>query len=64
MVLLRDEAKVKAHFGLFGDSANFDAREVHGLCQMHPRLRNYFGRTQWYSYVTRLKWKHVQSIWR
>jgi hypothetical protein len=49
MVLLGDEAKVEAHFGLFGDSANLDAREVHGLRQMYPRLRNHFGRTQWYS---------------
>jgi hypothetical protein len=31
MVLLGDEAKVGARFGLFGDSANLDAREVHGL---------------------------------
>jgi hypothetical protein len=46
MVLLRNEAKVEAYFGLFGDSANFDEREVHGLCQMDPRLRNHFGRTQ------------------
>jgi hypothetical protein len=26
MVLLDDEAQVDAHFGLFGDSANLDAR--------------------------------------
>ena len=26
---------------------------------MFHRLRNYFGRTQWYHYVTRLKWKLV-----
>jgi hypothetical protein len=26
MVLLGDEAQVEAHFGLFGDSANLDAR--------------------------------------
>jgi hypothetical protein len=25
-VLLGDEAQVEAHFGLFGDSANLDAR--------------------------------------
>jgi hypothetical protein len=31
MVLVCDEAQVRAHFGLFGDSANLDAREVHGL---------------------------------
>ena len=31
MVLLGTEAPVEARFGLFGDSANLDAREVHGL---------------------------------
>jgi hypothetical protein len=31
MVLLGDEAQVKARFGPFGDSANLDARQVHGL---------------------------------
>jgi hypothetical protein len=29
-VLLGDEALVDAHFGLFGDSAHLDARQVHG----------------------------------
>jgi hypothetical protein len=31
MVLLGDEAQVEAHFSLFKDSANLDARSVHGL---------------------------------
>ena len=31
MVLLGDDAQVEARFGPFGDSANPDAREVHGL---------------------------------
>ena len=31
MVLLGDEAQVEAQFGLFGDSANLDARYVHSL---------------------------------
>jgi hypothetical protein len=31
MVLLGDEAHVEAYFGPFGESANLDAREVHGL---------------------------------
>ena len=31
MVLLGDEAEVEASFGPFGDSANLDARSVHGL---------------------------------
>jgi hypothetical protein len=30
-VLLGDVAQVKARFGLFEDSANIDARQVHGL---------------------------------
>ena len=57
MVLLGDEAKVEACFGPFGDSANLDTRQVHGLHQTYHRLRNYFGRTQWYFKVMRLKWK-------
>jgi hypothetical protein len=35
MVLLGYEARVKAHFGLFGDSANLDARWVHGVLRMY-----------------------------
>ena len=44
------------HFSLFGDSVNLDARQVHGLRQMHYRLRNHFGFTRWYSDVTWVKW--------
>ena len=25
---------------------------------MSRRLRNHFGRTRWYTYVTKIKWKH------
>jgi hypothetical protein len=32
MVLLGDVAQLEAHFGLFRDSANLDARSLHGLC--------------------------------
>jgi hypothetical protein len=35
MVLLGDEARVKACFRLFEDSANLDARQVDGLRRMH-----------------------------
>jgi hypothetical protein len=31
MVLLGDKGQLEAHFGLFRDSANLDARSVHGL---------------------------------
>jgi hypothetical protein len=44
-VLLLDEAQVEARFGLFGDSANLDARLVHGLHGMYHRLENRFGHT-------------------
>ena len=37
MVPLGDVAQVEARFSLFGDSANLDARSVHGL------LRTYIG---------------------
>ena len=33
MVLLGDEAQLEAHFGPFGDSANLDARSVHGCIE-------------------------------
>ena len=42
MVLLGDEAKVEAHFGPFGDSANLDARLVHALRETYHRLRKSF----------------------
>jgi hypothetical protein len=38
MVLLGDVAQLEACIGPFGDSANLDAREVHGLRQMYHRL--------------------------
>ena len=40
MVLQGDEAQLEAHFGPFGDSANLDARSVHGLRRMYHRLGN------------------------
>ena len=49
MVPLGDEAQVEAHFGTFGDSANLDAREVHGLRRTYHRVTNRFGRTGWIS---------------
>ena len=46
MVLLGEEAQVKARFGLFGDSANLDERYVYGLHGTYHILRNQFGRTR------------------
>jgi hypothetical protein len=57
MELLDDEAQVEARFGPFGDSANVDARYVHGLRRTYHRLINCFRCTQWYSKVMRLKAK-------
>ena len=45
MVVLGDKAQVEASFGLFGDSANVDARQVHGLHRMYHRLENHFEST-------------------
>jgi hypothetical protein len=42
MVLLGDEAQVEARFGAFGDSANFDARKVHGLWLTYHRIRMFW----------------------
>jgi hypothetical protein len=39
MELLDDEAQVEACFGPFGDSANLDARYVHGLRRTNYGLR-------------------------
>ena len=42
MVLIDDEAQLEARFGPFGDSANLDARSVHGLCRTYHRFRKSF----------------------
>ena len=49
MVLLGKGAQVKARFGLFGDSANLDARLLNGLHGTYYMLENQFGRTRWNS---------------
>jgi len=45
MVLLGQLAQVKARFGLFGDSANLDARYMHSLDGTYDMLRDQLGRT-------------------
>jgi hypothetical protein len=66
MVLLGDQAQVDARLGLFGDSANLDAREVHGLRRTYRRHRDRFGCTQWISYVTLVIWNlfsiHLETV--
>jgi hypothetical protein len=57
--LADEEAQVESHFGLFGDSANLDARYVHSLHGTYHRLRNRFRCTQWYFQVMRLKRKLI-----
>ena len=47
--LLGDMGLVESCFGPFGDSVSLGARYVHGLHQMHHRLKNHFRRTRWYS---------------
>jgi hypothetical protein len=58
-VHLLDEAQVEAHFSLFGDSANLDARFVHGLRRTYHRLENHFGRTGWNSLVMWVMWNLI-----
>ena len=57
---------MEAHLSLFGDSVNLDERQVHGLRQMHYRLRNHFGCIRWYSDVTWFKWilvfVHLETV--
>jgi hypothetical protein len=50
---------VDARFGVFGDSANLDARYVHNLRRTYHRLINHFGRTRWISKVTLVMWNLV-----
>ena len=59
MELLGDVGHVESCFSPFGDSVSVSARSAHGLRQMYHRIRNHFGRTQWYSKVTRIQWKLV-----
>ena len=59
MELLGDTGHVKARFGPFGGGVSVGARQVQGLRQTYHRLRYRLGRTRWYSYVTKLKWRLV-----
>ena len=56
MELLGDVGHVESHFSPVGDSVSVSARQVHYWRQTYHRLRNHFGRNQWYSYATGLKW--------
>jgi hypothetical protein len=49
MELLGDMGQVESHFGPFRDGVSLGARLVHGLRQTYHRVRNHFGRIQWYS---------------
>jgi hypothetical protein len=49
MELLGDLGHVESLFDLFADSANLDARLVHGLRRTYHRLENHFARTRWNS---------------
>ena len=59
MELQGDVGHVESHFGPFGDSVSVSARSEHGLRQTCHRLINHFGRTRWYFYMTRIKWKLI-----
>jgi hypothetical protein len=50
--LLCDVGHVKSRFDLFGDGVSVSAR-YSTVC---AKRRNHFGRTRWFSEVTRLKW--------
>ena len=51
MELVGDPGHIESRFGPFGDGVSVGARQVHGLRQTYPRLRNHFGRGQWNSYM-------------
>jgi hypothetical protein len=56
---LGDIGHVESRLSPIGDCVSVGARHIHGLRQTYHRLRNHFGCTRWYSYVTRLKWMFV-----
>jgi hypothetical protein len=58
-VVLCDEALLEACFGLFGDSANFDARQVPSLRRKYHRLKNRFVCARWNSSVMWVLWNLV-----
>jgi hypothetical protein len=66
MVLLCDLSQVEGRIDPVGDNVNLDARSVHGLCWMYHRVRNHFGCTRWYTYVTWIKLKlisvHLETV--
>jgi len=64
MVLLGDKTQLEARFGPFGDSANLDARSVHGLRRTYHRLIYRSGHTRWNSKVTWVMWNLSWSVWR
>jgi hypothetical protein len=59
MELLGDMEHVESHFCPFGDSANLEAKKVHGLYRTYRRLRNHFGRTEWNFYVMWARWNLI-----
>jgi hypothetical protein len=59
MVLQGDEAQLEARFGPSRDSANLDARYVHGLRRTYHTLRNSFGCTRSNSLVVWVMWNLV-----
>jgi hypothetical protein len=60
MLLLGCESQLESYFGPFGDSANLDARYLHGLRRTYHRLGNHFGRTVWNSYVHGLRQMYLR----
>jgi hypothetical protein len=66
MARLGDDAQVEGRFSLFGDSANLDARQLHGLRRTLHRLKNHFGRTRWNSLMTWGMWNlvsvHLENV--
>jgi hypothetical protein len=57
-----DVAQVEGRLGSFGDSANLEARWVHGLRRMYHRLRNHFRHTRWNSSVMWVVW-NLDSVY-
>jgi hypothetical protein len=59
MKLLGDVGQLEACFYPLGDSVNYGARQVHGLCRMYHGHGNLFGHTRGTSKVMWVKWNLV-----
>jgi hypothetical protein len=64
MVLLGDVGQAEACFGLFGNSVNLNAREVHGLRRMYHGLEIILGTLDATPRLRGSSGSTFRSVWR